>query len=102
MACTPDEVLAISVFEPFASAIVAGAALLGKRVRLVSVVMTAFARHYLPSGELVCLDGATVGACRRDESGFTPVRSCAEGSPCVEGRCESSCNPAGKVPSNVG
>ena len=53
-------------------------------------------------GELVCLDAQTVGACRRDESGFTAVRTCVEGSPCVNGRCESSCNPAGKIPSNVG
>ena len=53
-------------------------------------------------GERICIDPVTVGACRRDGSGFTPIRSCAEGSPCVDGQCDSPCNPAGKIPSNIG
>lgn len=53
-------------------------------------------------GELICLDENTIGSCRRDESGFIPVRTCASNSPCIDGRCESPCNPIGKVPSNVG
>ncbi|MEE2645511.1 MAG: IgGFc-binding protein [Myxococcota bacterium] len=54
------------------------------------------------SGELTCLDEATIGACRRDQSGFIAIRSCAEDSPCVNGACASPCSPEGKTPSNIG
>ena len=53
-------------------------------------------------GEHVCIDDRTVGGCRRDETGYIPIRTCDEGSVCENGRCASSCNPLGKVPSNIG
>ena len=53
-------------------------------------------------GEHICLDERTIGGCRRDESGYIPIRTCDEDSPCVDGRCNSGCNPLGKIPSNIG
>ncbi len=53
-------------------------------------------------GFRICLDEQTVGECRRDESGYIPIRRCESDSPCVDGNCDSDCNASGKVPSNVG
>ena len=53
-------------------------------------------------GEYTCIDDRTIGACRRDETGFVPVRACDIDSPCVNGRCLSACNPEGKIASNIG
>jgi hypothetical protein len=53
-------------------------------------------------GLFACIDDRTIGACRRDGSGFIPARTCDADSPCVDGRCESTCNPEGKIASNIG
>ena len=54
------------------------------------------------AGEFTCIDDRTIGTCRRDLSGFIPVRACDADSPCVDGRCVSACNPEGKIASNIG
>ena len=103
VSCTPNEITGCldlrnqRICDPTGTRFVAGECPEGERCDDGECVPS-----FCVQGELVCLDGTTVGECRRDETGFSPVRTCVEGSPCVEGRCESACNPAGKVPSNIG
>ena len=51
-------------------------------------------------GEYTCIDDRTIGACRRDETGFVP-RACDIDSP-AKRPVLSACNPEGKIASNTG
>ena len=73
-----------------------------KRVLRGSGVLLVRVHPQRVAGEHICLDERTIGGCRRDESGYIPIRTCDEDSPCVDGRCNSGCNPLGKIPSNIG